>query len=153
MSQSARSFWRFLWLTGRRREALRLIGLLARARWQLRHQPIKQVLARLPRDYALNAETTQRAQRLAGQRLARLARLVPWRALCLEQAIALSLWSARQGLPYELVVGVGRDEQNDFAAHAWIEVDTQVVLGGPVTRYRVVSRHPSHKAGAGASAD
>ena len=53
----------------------------------------------------------------------------PFSATCLEQSVALImlLWLVR--IPANLVVGVARAE-SAFRAHAWVECDGFVVLGG-----------------------
>lgn len=57
------------------------------------------------------------------------ARLVP-RATCLTQAIALQYLLARSGRAGEIHIGVRRDTSGKFIAHAWVELDGVVVIGG-----------------------
>jgi hypothetical protein len=46
---------------------------------------------------------------------------------CLEQSLALVIVSALARVPVRLVIGVNRAP---FAAHAWVECDGRILLGG-----------------------
>ena len=59
----------------------------------------------------------------------RVARIVPM-ATCLTRALALQIILARKGVSAELVLGVGRSASKEFLAHAWLEKDGQIVIGG-----------------------
>jgi transglutaminase superfamily protein len=50
---------------------------------------------------------------------------------CLAQALAAQLLLVRRGLPALLRVGVTRVGQGPVQAHAWMETDGRVVVGGP----------------------
>jgi hypothetical protein len=51
-------------------------------------------------------------------------------ATCLTQAIALQWLLARSGYAPRIHVGVRRGAQARFEAHAWVECNRQVVIGG-----------------------
>lgn len=53
------------------------------------------------------------------------------RATCLTQALVAQALLRRHGLPAELRIGVGRGETGAFEAHAWVESDGKLVVGGP----------------------
>lgn len=72
------------------------------------------------------------ARQLA-RRIERLAHLVPG-ASCLTQALALEWLLARAGHGCELLVGVRRDEEGRFVAHAWVTCNDRIVLGASMTR-------------------
>jgi hypothetical protein len=57
------------------------------------------------------------------------SRRVP-RATCLTQALAAQLLLAYYGHQSRLHLGVARGEQGEFQAHAWLEVDGRIVIGG-----------------------
>jgi len=57
------------------------------------------------------------------------ARNVPWNAVCLPQAIAGKLMLARRGYASTLHLGVARTPAGGLLAHAWLEVDGQIVVG------------------------
>jgi hypothetical protein len=55
------------------------------------------------------------------------------RATCLEQGIALKLLLAAVRVPARVVIGVHRSDRA-LQAHAWVESDGRVVLGGAEAR-------------------
>lgn len=57
------------------------------------------------------------------------ARLVPG-ASCLTQALSGQIVLARRGKTSQVRIGVARDEQGRFIAHAWLVSEGRVVLGG-----------------------
>ena len=58
-----------------------------------------------------------------------VSRRIP-QATCLTQAVAAQFLLRRYGYASRLCLGVTRSAQGAFAAHAWIEHDGHVVLGG-----------------------
>jgi hypothetical protein len=75
------------------------------------------------------AAVLNRARRYAG--LLESASRVPFlRARCLQQSLALYLWLRGEGVASELRIGV-RKEGGALRAHAWIELDGQVVNDHP----------------------
>jgi hypothetical protein len=58
-----------------------------------------------------------------------VSRRVPG-ATCLTQALAAQALLARAGRPSHLQIGVRRDEQGAFRAHAWVEAEGRVIIGG-----------------------
>jgi Transglutaminase-like superfamily len=58
------------------------------------------------------------------------ARAVPWRAVCLPRAVAARLMLTRRGCDSVLHFGVGKSEDGTLNAHAWLEADGTVVVGG-----------------------
>ena len=56
-------------------------------------------------------------------------RFVP-RATCLTQALAMCTLLERYGYPALLQIGVARHSRDRLEAHAWVESDGVVVLGG-----------------------
>lgn len=66
------------------------------------------------------------------------ARNLPWKPVCLPQAIAAVRMLRRRGIASTLYLGVDRTRNLD--AHAWVRVGGVVVTGGPVDeRFAVVS--------------
>src|SRR2546427_3806445 len=49
---------------------------------------------------------------------------------CLTQALAAQLLLVRRGFSARLHLGVARGEQGQVQAHAWVEADGKVVIGG-----------------------
>lgn len=62
----------------------------------------------------------------------------PWRTTCLRQALALWFLLALRGVATELRLGVEKSIEGDFAAHAWVEHDGRVLIGGEFVQQRYV---------------
>jgi len=58
-----------------------------------------------------------------------VSRRVP-RVTCLTQALALQAMLARRGTETSLRLGVTRDDRGRFRAHAWLEQNGAVLIGG-----------------------
>jgi hypothetical protein len=75
------------------------------------------------------------APELITRAVARASRTVPG-ATCLTQALAAKVMLERFGYPARVHVGIGRTEGAPVIAHAWVESDARIVLGGAeLTRY------------------
>jgi transglutaminase superfamily protein len=70
---------------------------------------------------------------LVGRAVARAARHVPFRAVCLQQAFAALLMLRRRGLAATVHFGVLRDG-NELKAHAWSRCGDVPVTGIPAAR-------------------
>ncbi len=69
----------------------------------------------------------------------RAGRCLPLPSTCLMQAIALKWMMRRRGLACSLVLGVGKRPR--LSAHAWIEFDHRIILGGSEARkFRPIAR-------------
>jgi hypothetical protein len=55
-------------------------------------------------------------------------------ATCLTQALSAQLLMRRYGYGSRLCVGVARDARGAFRAHAWIERDGSILIGGEESR-------------------
>jgi hypothetical protein len=64
------------------------------------------------------------------------SRYVPM-ATCLTKALAMQVLLGQLGCPSSLRLGVARSAEGQFTAHAWVECDGRVVMGGwkEVSRY------------------
>ena len=58
-----------------------------------------------------------------------VSQYIPY-ATCLAQALTLQTLLSREGIHSDLGIGVARDDAALIAAHAWLEVDGLVVIGG-----------------------
>ena len=70
---------------------------------------------------------------LIGRAIARAARHVPFRAVCLQQAFAAMLMLRRRGLAVTVHLGVLR-EGSELRAHAWSRCGDVPVTGVPAAR-------------------
>lgn len=65
-----------------------------------------------------------------GRAVEGVASALPWRPLCLPQALAVRLMLRRRGIPCRCHLGVV--QTSPLSAHAWVTVAGSVVQGGPV---------------------
>lgn len=71
------------------------------------------------------------------------ARRVPWRALCIEQGLALQRLMRRDGIDARLHYGVRHDHVGGMLqAHVWVTVDGMAVIGGGETGFAEVATYP-----------
>jgi hypothetical protein len=54
----------------------------------------------------------------------------PWESACLAQAVAGKFMLRRRGLSSRLFLGTRRLEAGDLAAHAWLQLGREIILGG-----------------------
>jgi hypothetical protein len=74
-----------------------------------------------------------------GLAVTRASRAVPG-ATCLAQALAAKVLLERRGHPARVRVGIGRAEGARLLAHAWVECEGRIMLGGTdLTRYTPLS--------------
>lgn len=59
----------------------------------------------------------------------RVSRYVPL-ASCLTQALAAQFLLARRGQVSNLLIGVTKTEEGEFKAHAWLEANGKIIIGG-----------------------
>jgi Transglutaminase-like superfamily len=57
-----------------------------------------------------------------------------WRTTCLRQALLLRFFLARRGMRSELRIGVKSDSDAGFGAHAWVERNGDILIGGEHAR-------------------
>jgi hypothetical protein len=81
------------------------------------------------------------AERIAGTVL-RVSAHVPWRSLCLDQAMAAAAMLQRRRLPVTLYLGARRSpqEHSDLQAHAWLRCGDRILTGeGESRRFPAVA--------------
>jgi hypothetical protein len=123
-------------LPSERRLAFRALGTVAVIRlalWVLPFRRIRQTLeARSPRENGPDTLQPTAAQIAWAVKLA--SRYVP-RATCLTQALAAEILLQRAGIESAVHIGVSLDDgtgesRKSFGAHAWVEQQGSVLLGG-----------------------
>ena len=125
--------------------ALPLVAATRAALWMLPSGVIVRRVSRMSRSAAA-APRAKRDPELVTWAVRAASRLVPM-ATCLTQAVAAQLLLVRSGHASEICVGVARDAPGAFRAHAWVELNGRVILGGEgVTAF---SRLPSLGTGLG----
>jgi len=85
------------------------------------------------------ADDKDRQARRIAAAVTRTAKHVPWKAVCLPQAMAAKWMLRRRGFSSTLYLGVTKREAS-LEAHAWLRVGNQVVTGRcNLKRFAVVS--------------
>ncbi len=75
-----------------------------------------------------------------GDAIRRAAAHLPWRSVCLPQAMAAKLMLQRRKILSTLYIGVDKNEQGELGAHAWLSVGRTNVTGYRNTRnYTVIA--------------
>lgn len=91
-------------------------------------------MAESPQEQPPNRARVQRVKWAIGV----AARLLPWKPVCLPQAVTAQWMLHRRGIQSTLYLGT--DPNNQYAAHAWVRAGRIVVTGGDdPRRYTVVS--------------
>ena len=95
---------------------------------------------------AANGQDIETATEIGGM-VDRVAEVMPFRAVCLQQALASSRMLRRRGVPAIVYLGVNRDPAERTApklgkaAHAWVEVGSKVICNdGNLADYAAVAR-------------
>lgn len=77
----------------------------------------------------------------------RAAKLVPF-ASCLTQAMASQIMLAKRNCPSVLHIGARRAQDGTFAAHAWLESGSMLLIGGTrasLVAFVPLAQYPAHK--------
>lgn len=97
------------------------------------HKLSRQLRVAVAKTRALRSREAASARVLADA-IERAGRHVP-HARCLSRALAGSVIFARHGHDATLRIGVRRPGEDGFEAHAWLECEGEVVVGGPVDSF------------------
>jgi Transglutaminase-like superfamily len=106
-----------------------LLGLVRVGLWLLRFQTLRRLLAYTTRGHAEAKGGDQASINQVARAVTVASRYVP-AATCLTQALAAQILLSRRGHPASLRIGVGRSEAGEFQAHAWVECQGKIVIGG-----------------------
>lgn len=86
----------------------------------------------------INSHDSPDVARKIARMVSLAGRRSPWRTTCLRQGLLLWFFMARRGIRTELRLGVEKSVEGDLAAHAWVERDGQVLIGGEYVQQRYV---------------
>ena len=121
-------------------EAAFWLGL---ARLGLLAVPFRRIAPLLGIHMAQAAEAvTQQAQTQAqrvGWAVSAIARRTPWESACLAQAMSAKAMLRRRGVASTLYLGLARDEEKALKAHAWLRCGRDVITGGEISGYTIIS--------------
>jgi hypothetical protein len=104
-----------------------IVWLVRIGLWTLPLKLLRRWMDRTKRNLDRSLDAAQVA-RLSGM-IEFVSRRIP-RATCLTQALALQTMLARRGTETSLRLGVARDDRGRFRAHAWLEQNGAVLIGG-----------------------
>ncbi|HEX6308289.1 MAG TPA: lasso peptide biosynthesis B2 protein [Longimicrobiales bacterium] len=130
-------------LTGSEAAALaEALAICTAASVMLRVLRFSRVAPRLGRHMAESPPQQDRATaaevRLVKWAVAAAARVLPWKPVCLPQAVTAQWMLRRRGIRSTLYLGT--DPARGYDAHAWVRVGRVIVTGGDdPRRYTVVS--------------
>jgi hypothetical protein len=102
---------------------------LARARLLVAFALRRSLPALLVPRSALDPQPPEQLQRDIRYIVALAANTVPWRSLCLPNAIAAKHMLSRRGFRSTLHLGVGHRETGDPHAHAWLDAGSLIITG------------------------
>ncbi len=128
-----RSWRERVWLL----QAAALLWAIRLGLWLLPFQSLRGLVARYARPGA-------RVGGLPAERVPWAVMSASWAvpfATCLTQALAAQLLLGRRGCAAQLSIGVARGEAGRIEAHAWLEHEGTIVIGGPahhIARYTVL---------------
>lgn len=118
-------------------------GLLLAARLRLAVQPFKRIAKtlgifvpptdkRIAQRRAPAPEDQAKIAREIGWAVTRAARHVPFKAVCLPQAMAAHRMLARRGIDSAVHFGARRSDEKPIDAHAWVDAAGVEVTGYPL---------------------
>lgn len=122
-----------------RRLLVKTLFLLAAIRVGLKLLPFHRVRSLLAKISQPNANL-QRADENSTNKVVWAVTVVsPYlRAICLPQALAAQVLLGRRGYPTQLRIGFTRNESGAMSAHAWVESQGQIVIGGTENMARYI---------------
>ena len=117
-------------------KAALLLGLIRIGLRLLPFQTLKQLLDSASRAFAESRAANQFSSDRIAWAVTAASRYVLGDKPCLTQALAVQLLLKRRGYPASLRIGVSRTAGNQLQAHAWVESEDRVVVGGgELSRY------------------
>lgn len=114
---------------------LHTLLVLAFAKMVILFIPLKKIAPRLGELNGTTAVSLTQQQLQQAERVKHFILMVsgnvPWNSVCLDQALAAMLLLRRYKIPCRLCLGVKKNEaQKKLDAHAWIECDDTILVGG-----------------------
>ena len=110
-------------------DAMLVVGTIRCGLWLLPFKSLRRLLLKISKVAPqLRGTDSMVAERVAWA-VKVSSRYIP-NATCLTQALATKVLLGRRGQPAVLRIGVTRNEQGEFLAHAWVESNGQSVIGG-----------------------
>ena len=109
-------------------KAFLLLSIIRLGLWLLPFRTLQRTLAKL-----FQSPVTKNGQSPSPEKfswaVSAVSRYVP-SATCLAQALTLQALLSQKGIHSDLRIGVARDDTTGITAHAWVEIDGTVIIGG-----------------------
>jgi hypothetical protein len=118
-----------------------LLAAVRGALWVFPYSFTRQFVTRASRRSARLADRPIDVRRIAWA-IDTASRRVPRTAHCLTQALAAQILLTRRGYPAKIHFGVLRESKAELMAHAWVEVEGTVVIGGADVDQRYIKLDP-----------
>jgi hypothetical protein len=96
----------------------------------LRFQTLRRLLGKVSATGMQEAPPERRLIRKVVWSVNVISAYLPFFRNCLNRALATQVLLGRRGQQVNLRIGVKRDPEGEFKAHAWIESEGRIVLGG-----------------------
>jgi hypothetical protein len=117
--------------------AIVVVLLVRLALWLMPSRVVLRFVSQMVETAPTAAQPTPAVRQL-GWAVRAVSRRVP-RAHCLTQALATQILLARRGSSSLLRIGVARDTDKVFAAHAWVEIEGGILVGGSgASRFKIL---------------
>jgi Transglutaminase-like superfamily len=111
-------------------EAALLLGAIRVGLWLLPLQTLRSLLAKLTAALGRLQEADRSSADRVVWAVQAVSRYAPTVGTCLTRALAGQVLLTRRGLPAILHIGVVKGEEGQLEAHAWLESEDKVVIGG-----------------------
>ena len=125
---------KFLYLTASDRQLLvsagLLLGTIRLGLWLLPFQTWRRLLVRMTQTAEELPQTNQLCVDKVVWAVEVASRYMPGRVKCLARALATQVLLGRCGHLAQLRIGVAKSEQGQLEAHAWVESQGRIVIGG-----------------------
>jgi hypothetical protein len=106
-----------------------VVAAIRLALWILPFRSWRQILTRIAPLRSPSRQGNEQIITRTAWAVERVSRLVP-AATCLTQALSTHVLLRRRGIPTRLTIGVALDRARGFMAHAWVENQGKIVIGG-----------------------
>jgi hypothetical protein len=118
-----------------------LLSVVRLGLWLLPFQTVRRLLVTITRTAAVLPMPDHTTIERVAWAVEVVSRYVPM-ATCLVQALAMQVLLGHLGHPTSLRIGVARNAAGEFEAHAWVECEGRVVIGGTDAPWRFTPLPP-----------
>jgi hypothetical protein len=109
--------------------AITLLVAVRIALWLLPIKILKQISAKVAQPRSASQKRSEFSKERGVWAIQVASRYVP-RTTCLAQALAAQALLGFGGIPASVRIGVAKPTAGDFEAHAWVESDGKILMGG-----------------------